>query len=249
MHSLISPTPQARTARLVALSLLTSVVAFGGFAGQASAQTVVPSDAVSAADQVQTQSAQAFRLYRASLNVTSVKGNVDNREVSLKHNSSMAKATLTGSGTISVVARGSACRGNAKLAVYVDGVRTKTVTTKAKRGYQSFRIATVADDTHVVAVRLVNDKTIQHRCSRDGYVTDIQLRGIVAAPTQSELSGSGDTSDVVLAVGPSISVGALPASAVTAQPTSAVTASAEPEAAATAIASADASEVAAPTEP
>jgi|GEM_PF-2828420 len=121
-----------------------------------------------------TKASTSFKLHRAKRVSTKVVGNVGSRAIALRTNKAWAQTTLSGQGTLYVVARGTTCKGNAKVRVYVDGRSVKTITTSSVVQFQQYPIMQFSG-THTVKVRLVNDKTLRKRCSRDIFVTAVHL--------------------------------------------------------------------------
>lgn len=148
-----------------------------------SAATTVVQQSVSV-----TKASTSFSLHRAKRVSTSLAGNVGSRAIALRTNKAWAQTTLSGQGTLYLVARGTACKGDAKVRVYVDGRTAKTITTSSAAQFQEYPIAQFSG-THKVKVRLINDKTLRKRCSRDIFVTAVYLATSVTveapAPTPS----------------------------------------------------------------
>ncbi|PFG15656.1 putative xylan-binding protein with Ca-dependent carbohydrate-binding module [Propionicimonas paludicola] len=137
-----------------------------------------PTEAVATTTVVQpvkvTKASTSFTLHRSKRVTTTISGNVDNRAIALRTNKAWAQTTLSGDGTLYLIARGTTCKGAAKVRVYVDGKRIKTITTTAANQFKEYRV-TEFSGTHKVRVKLINDKTLRKRCSRDAFVTAVHL--------------------------------------------------------------------------
>lgn len=157
--------PRLSVGRIPVIGLLAgALVASTPFVLPAQASTV----------EVQSASSTSFRLTKSTVTITELLGAVDGREASLKTNKARVRTVLAGGGTLFVVARGTSCRGKAKLGVYVSGKKVKVITASA--GFATHKVASISGTrTRTVTVRLMNDKTVRKQCSRDGYVTSIYV--------------------------------------------------------------------------
>lgn len=157
----------------------TTVIALLASAMVASTPLVVPAQAATV--KVQSVPSTSFKLTKSKVTTTELLGSVAGREASLKTKKSRVKASVTGAGTLYVVARGTSCRGNAKLGVYLGSKRVKTITTSGAKAFTAYKVATITgSSSRTVSVRLLNDKTVGKKCSRDGFVTSIYLQQTVA---------------------------------------------------------------------
>lgn len=168
--------------------------------------------------QVQSVASTAFKLTKSKVTATNVAGAVNGRQAILKTNKSKVKTKVSGAGTLFVVARGTACRGNAKLGVYVSGKRVKVITTSGEPSFATHQVATIKKSgSRTVTVRLLNDKTVRKQCSRDGFVTSIYLEqpvpDQVTSPAPSPETSNPSTTSPAPAPSPTPSetVGVTPA--------------------------------------
>jgi Predicted solute binding protein len=146
-----------------------------------------------AAIKIQSVTSSGFTLTKSAVTGTTRTGAVLGREASLKTNKARVSTKLTGAGTLFVVARGTSCRGKAKLGVYVSGKRVKTITTSGAASFTTYKVSTVKGaSSKTVTVRLLNDKTVRKQCSRDGFVTSIYLEQTVADPVVTTPAPSTD---------------------------------------------------------
>lgn len=127
----------------------------------------------------------------ARIRSTTVPGSLAGTEVVLAGNKSTDIETLSGSGDLHVVARGRSCRGRARVEVKLDGRVVKKVYLSGARRFTDYTVATnVSSGSHVVRVRMMNNKVVKHKCNRDAFVSGSYLSQPLTSSSGS--SGSGD---------------------------------------------------------
>ncbi|HEY3408168.1 MAG TPA: carbohydrate-binding domain-containing protein [Propionicimonas sp.] len=141
--------------------------------------TVAPSQA-QAADGTLT-------VAKGTVRATTLTGNLTGKEAVLKGNSSTASQKISGTGSLVLMARGTSCKGNAKVRVYVNNKKVKDISLSAAKKFTKYTVKNyTAAATRTVKVRLINNKAITHKCNRDAFVAGSYMSG--AAPANSAAS-------------------------------------------------------------
>jgi len=138
----------------------------------------------------------ALSVVNGTVRATTRAGNLNGKEAVLKGNSSVATQTVTGTGALYLMARGTSCKGKAKVRVYVDSKLVKDISLSAAKKFTKYTVkkyATVA--TRTVKVRLINNKGTK-KCNRDAFVAGSYMSGAAvstgaASTPPSSSSGYG----------------------------------------------------------
>ncbi|HEY3408238.1 MAG TPA: hypothetical protein VGK53_08715 [Propionicimonas sp.] len=120
----------------------------------------------------------ALSVVNGTIRATTRAGNLNGTEAVLKGNSSAVTQTVTGTGALYLMARGTSCKGKAKVRVYVDDKKVKDISLSAAKKFTKYTVkkyATVA--TRTVKVRLINNKGTR-KCNRDAFVAGSYMGGV-----------------------------------------------------------------------
>jgi hypothetical protein len=129
----------------------------------------------------------AFTMTNGTVRATTRAGNLNGTEAVLKGNSSTASQTISGTGSMFLMARGASCKGKAKVRVYVDNKKVKDISLSAAKKFTRYTVKKyTADTTRTVKVRLINDKAVKKKCNRDAFIAGSYMSG--AATTNSAAS-------------------------------------------------------------
>ncbi len=127
---------------------------------------------------------------KGTVRATTLAGNLTGKEAVLKGNSSTASQKISGAGSLVLMARGTSCKGNAKVRVYVNNKKAKDISLSSAKKFTKYTVKSyTAAATRTVKVRLINNKAIKHKCNRDAFVAGSYMSG--AAPANSAASTPG----------------------------------------------------------
>jgi hypothetical protein len=88
------------------------------------------------------------------------------------------------------MARGTSCKGKAKVRVYVNGHKVRDISLSAAKKFTRYTVKSyTAVATRTVKVRLINNKGTK-KCNRDAFVAGSYMGGL-AAPNGAATTGSG----------------------------------------------------------
>jgi hypothetical protein len=136
----------------------------------------------------------ALSVTNGTVRATTRAGNLNGKEAVLKGNSSAATQTVTGTGALYLMARGTSCKGRAKVRVYVNTKKVKDISLSAAKKFTKYtvkRYTTAA--TRTVKVRLINNKGTK-KCNRDAFVAGSYMSGAAVpngATSTAPSTGSG----------------------------------------------------------
>jgi hypothetical protein len=135
-----------------------------------------------------------FTVTNGTVRATTLAGNLNGTEAVLKGNSSAASQTISGKGPMVLMARGTSCKGKAKVRVYVNNKKVKDISLSAAKKFSRYTVKSYADDAaRTVKVRLINNKATK-KCNRDAFVTGSYMTNAVttnpAATTYGVPSGT-----------------------------------------------------------
>lgn len=145
---------------------------------------------------VEAQAADgALSVHNGTVRSTTRAGNLNGKEAVLKGNSSTATQTVSGTGALYLMVRGTSCKGRAKVRVYVDTKKVKDISVSSAKKFTRYTVkkyTTAA--TRTVKVRLINNKATK-KCNRDAFVAGSYMGGAAVstgtASTPSTSSGYG----------------------------------------------------------
>ncbi|HEY3408410.1 MAG TPA: hypothetical protein VGK53_09590, partial [Propionicimonas sp.] len=87
---------------------------------------------------------------------TALAGNLNGEEAVLKGNSATASQTIAGTGPLYLMARGTSCKGKARVRVYVDDKKVKDISLSAAKKFTRYTVTTYTTvATRTVKVRLI----------------------------------------------------------------------------------------------
>ena len=131
-----------------------------------------------------------LKVIKGTVRSTTRAGNLNGTVAVLKGNSSVAIQTVTGTGHLYLMARGTSCKGAAKVRVYVDSRKVKDIKLSAAKKFTKYKVkAYVTSATRTVKVRLLNNKAIKKRCNRDAFVAG----SFMAAPIPNSAASTPTT--------------------------------------------------------
>ncbi len=127
---------------------------------------------------VEAQAADgALSVVNGTIRATTRAGNLNGKEAVLKGNSSTATQTVTGTGSLYLMARGTSCKGKAKVRVYVDSKKVKDISLSAAKKFTKYTVKKYSSTaTRTVKVRLINNKATK-KCNRDAFVAGSYMGG------------------------------------------------------------------------
>ncbi len=131
-----------------------------------------------------------FTMTNGTVRATTRSGNLNGTEAVLKGNSSTASQTISGTGSMFLMARGTSCKGQARVRVYVDNKKVKDISLSAAKKFTKYTVKKyTTDTTRTVKVRLINNKATK-KCNRDAFVAGSYMGGL-AATNSGAATGSG----------------------------------------------------------
>jgi len=160
------------------------------------AGVIVAALGLGAAAPTEAQAAESpLSVVKGTVRTTSLAGNLNGTEAVLKGNSSAASQTISGTGALFLMARGTSCKGKAKVRVYVNSKKVKDISLSAAKKFTKYTVKsypTVA--TRTVKVRLINNKAIKHKCNRDAFIAGGYMSGAATANSAATSTTSGKPS-------------------------------------------------------
>ena len=135
-----------------------------------------------------------FKVTNGTVRATKLAGHLNGTEAVLKGNSSAASQTIPGKGPLVLMARGTSCKGQAKIRVYVDNKKVKDISLSAAKKFTKYTVKSyTADANRTVKVRLINNKAIKNKCNRDAFVAGSYMAGL-ATPNSATSTGKPSAS-------------------------------------------------------
>jgi hypothetical protein len=132
---------------------------------------------------------------KGTVRATQVAGNLTGREAVLKGNSSTASQKVSGTGPLVLMARGTSCKGKAKVRVYVNNKKVKDISLSAAKKFTKYTVRSyTADATRTVKVRLINNKAIKNKCNRDAFIAGSYMSAAATANSAATSTTSGKLS-------------------------------------------------------
>ncbi len=132
---------------------------------------------------------------KGTVRATNLAGNLTGTEAVLKGNSSTASQKVSGTGPLVLMARGTSCKGKAKVRVYVNNKKVKDISLSAAKKFTKYTVKSYsADAIRTVKVRLINNKAIKNRCNRDAFIAGSYMSGAATANSAATTTTSGKPS-------------------------------------------------------
>ncbi|HEY3339432.1 MAG TPA: carbohydrate-binding domain-containing protein, partial [Propionicimonas sp.] len=133
----------------------------------------------------------ALSVTHGTIRATTLAGNLNGTEAVLKGNSSASTQTISGKGPLVLMARGTSCKGKAKVRVYVNNKKVKDISLSAAKKFTKYTVKSYSTDaSRTVKVRLINNKGTK-KCNRDAFVAGSYMSGAATSTSASTTPSTG----------------------------------------------------------